>query len=126
MPGYAQGIFFCGLRRIFLNIVLSFRDLIQQIEKLREADRRGFRALNQRFAFGPQSGDAEGHGDAMIAAGVDCGAVERSGRRGRRDRLQTPSTSAPMARRFFATRAMRSDSLTRSSLASRMRMPPLV
>ncbi len=56
-----------------LNIgnALSLGDLVKQVEEFGKADRGGFGALDERFAFGAKSGDAEGHGDAVIAAGVD-------------------------------------------------------
>ena len=110
----------------FLRLVFDLPDgdLVEEFEELGEADGGGFRALDQRVAGGAECCDAEGHGDAVVVAGVDGGAVELAGCRERRGRRRTLSTSAPIARRFFATRAMRSDSLTRSSLASRMRMPP--
>ena len=55
---------------------LAFGDQIEQIEEFREADGGGFGALDQRVAFGAKGGDAEGHGDAVVAAGVDGGAVK--------------------------------------------------
>ncbi len=51
--------------------LLSFGDQIEQFEELREADGGGFRALNQRLPFGAKSGDAEGHGNAMVASRVN-------------------------------------------------------
>ena len=68
--------FFIGCNR-FPEPALSFRDVIQQVEELREADGGRFRSLDERFAFGPQRSYAEGHGDAMVAAGVDGRAVQR-------------------------------------------------
>jgi hypothetical protein len=53
---------------LFIAIRLSFRDQVEQIEELREADGGGFRALDERVALGAQRGDAEGHGDAVVAA----------------------------------------------------------
>ena len=50
--------------------------MIQQIEKLRKTDGGRFRALNQCLAFGAQRGDAECHGDTVVAAGVDGSAVK--------------------------------------------------
>ncbi len=55
---------------------LPFGDFIQQIEKLREADGDGVCALDERVAGGAEGGDAEGHGDAVIAARIDLSAVE--------------------------------------------------
>ena len=54
----------------------AFGYSVEQIEELGEADGGGFGALDQGFAFGAESGDAEGHGDAVVAAGVDDGAVQ--------------------------------------------------
>ena len=55
---------------------LAFGDEVQQVEEFREADGGGFCALNHSFAFGAKCGNAECHGDAMIATGVDYGAVK--------------------------------------------------
>lgn len=49
---------------------------IQKIKKLREANGGRFGALNQGFAFRAECGNAECHGDAMVPAGVDCGAMK--------------------------------------------------
>ena len=51
-------------------------DAIQQVEELREADGSGVGALDERVAGGAESCDAKGHCDAVIAAGVDGGAME--------------------------------------------------
>jgi len=42
-----------------LKANLSFGDQVEQVEKLREADRGTFRALDERIALGAQRGDAE-------------------------------------------------------------------
>src|ERR1700733_709881 len=55
---------------------LAFGDQIEEIEEFREADVDGFRALDEGFAFGAESGYGEGHGDAVVAAGINCGAVK--------------------------------------------------
>src|ERR1700728_2071668 len=56
---------------------LPLRDQVKKVEELREADGCRFRTLDQRFAIGFERGYAEGHGDAMIAAGIDGGAMKR-------------------------------------------------
>ena len=55
---------------------LAFGDQVEQVEELGEADGGGFGALNQGFTFGAEGGNAEGHGDAVVAAGIDDGSVE--------------------------------------------------
>jgi hypothetical protein len=54
--------------RPFMRPVLAFGHEVEEIEELRKADGGGFRALNQGFAFGPERGHAEGHGDAVVVA----------------------------------------------------------
>src|ERR1700752_4304218 len=61
---------------LLLWVDLSFRDEVQKVEEFGEAYVGGFGSPDQRFAFGTKSGDAEGHGDAVVAAGVDDGAME--------------------------------------------------
>jgi hypothetical protein len=53
------------------RLKLSFCNLIQQVEEFREADGGGVGALDESLALGAQCGYAEGHRDAVIAAGVD-------------------------------------------------------
>ena len=49
---------------------------VEACEKFREGDGGGFGAEYLGVAGGAQGGDGEGHGDAMVGAGVDGGAVE--------------------------------------------------
>src|ERR1035437_9709811 len=57
--------------------ILSLSDQVEEIEEFREADGGRIGSLDQGLAFCAQSGHAEGHGDAVVAAGVDDGAVQR-------------------------------------------------
>ena len=50
--------------------------MVQQVEEFREADGGGIGALNERVTSGAEGCDAKGHGDAVIAAGVNDRAVE--------------------------------------------------
>jgi len=61
---------------IFAAVLLSLRDQIQKIEEFGEADFRGLCALDERVAFGAQRGHGERHGDAVVSAGIDGGAVQ--------------------------------------------------
>jgi len=45
-------------------------------EELREADGGGFGTVDDGIAVGLKGGDGEGHGDAVVGAGVDLGAVD--------------------------------------------------
>ena len=45
-------------------------------EELGEADGGGFGSVDFGVAGGAKGCDGEGHGDAMVGAGVDLGAVE--------------------------------------------------
>ena len=56
---------------------LVFGDFFQSWKERRIGNRGGLRAANQRFAFGPQGRDREGHGDAVIAEGVEFSSVKR-------------------------------------------------
>jgi len=58
-------------------LVLAGGDLIEQAEELREADGDALRTLDERFALGPQSCYAEGHGDAVVVSGIDGCAMQR-------------------------------------------------
>ena len=57
--------------RLLQQRLLSLRDKVEQIKKLRKADGCSLGALDQGISLGAQGGYAEGHGDAMVAAGVD-------------------------------------------------------
>src|SRR6185437_12059703 len=54
----------------------AFGDEIEEIEEFGEADGCGVRTLDQGLALGAEGGDAESHGDSVISAGVDDGAVQ--------------------------------------------------
>src|SRR5580698_3591340 len=58
------------------GLLLTFGYKVEQVEEFGEADGCGFGAANEGFAMCAQRGDAEGHGDTMIAAGVDSGSVK--------------------------------------------------
>src|ERR1039458_10464466 len=45
-------------------------------EELREGNRRGFRAVDHRFAIRAECRDSERHGDAVIAEGIQIVGVE--------------------------------------------------
>lgn len=62
--------------RGFWLICSALGDEVEEIEEFGEADGGGFGALDEGFTFGAQRGYAEGHGDAMISAGVDDGSVQ--------------------------------------------------
>ena len=74
-PGEEAGPFCFGRKSRRIE-KLAFGDLVEEIVEFREADGGGVGAPDECFAIGAKSGDAEGHGDAMIAAGVDGCAVE--------------------------------------------------
>ena len=104
---------------------LALAEGVEVGEELGEADGGGFGSVDFGVAFCAQGCDGEGHGDAVVGAGVDLCAVEVLVA-GDVEAVFVFGEVAPMALRFLATRAMRSDSLTRSSRASRMVMPLMV
>ena len=70
---------------------------------------------NFGLAGSAECGNGEGHGDAVILLAVDHSTVQR---------LAVSVTSAPIAVKFSTMTAMRFDSFTFSSAASRMTVVP--
>ena len=49
---------------------------VEQVEKFGEGDGGRFGSADEGVSFCAECGDGEGHGDAVIAAGVDGGSME--------------------------------------------------
>jgi hypothetical protein len=59
-----------------MSLLLVFGYFFQRLEERRIRDGGGFCATDQGFALGSQGCDGEGHSDAVVAEGVEFGAVE--------------------------------------------------
>lgn len=57
------------------ELALGAAEAFEGVEKFGEGDADAFGVANGGFAFSAERGDGEGHGDAMIAAGIDGGAA---------------------------------------------------
>ena len=64
------------IRRNELCGMLAVGERVERGEELGEGDGGGFGAQDFGVAFGAEGGDGEGHGDAVVGAGVDLRAVE--------------------------------------------------
>src|SRR5207248_10404136 len=51
-------------------------DSLQHVEEFRIRNTRAVGALNDACPFSPQRGNAEGHGNAMVAGGINLRAVK--------------------------------------------------
>jgi hypothetical protein len=67
-----------GLSPPFSNVqhFSRFSDRAQHLVELGEGNARRVCAQDSSLSFGTQGGDTEGHGNAVVAVGVDLGAVE--------------------------------------------------
>ena len=103
----------------------ALAQLVQQREELGERDRRTLRTMNLCLPCSPQRGDREGHGNPVIAPRVDLRPMQRLPP-GTNSPSSNSVSSAPIAFKFLATNAIRSDSFTRNSFASRIVIPSRV
>jgi len=104
---------------------LPLRQPFERREKLRVGNRRRLGSANYRVSLCAQRRYRKRHGNAVVAKGVERCAVKLLPA-GNSEPVVSSPTSAPIFLKLAATAAMRSDSLTRNSRASRISAPSAV